>query len=398
MTSIFQAVSKQKLASMPRIHITFRSLALPLLLAGSALALVGCGGGSTDTSPKANITSVKVFGDSLSDSGVFFGFKFTVQGATPSTPYLVWPERIASTYGVTALCPRYMATSPDGSTVGLNSAATACTNYAVGGGRINYPSAPTSGFAIGEQLVRGAAESGSYKPTDLLLIDGGGNDAADLAGAFLTASTSPNYVTLLGSLGVTPTAPTQAGLAQAGGAYMTKLADTFYTMIKTNALDKGASRVVVLNTPGITNTPRFKALLGLVAQQSGGGATGAAAAAQIDGMIQSWIVAFNTQLAAKFAGDSRVAVVDFYTDFNTQIASPAQFALTNVVDTACPAVGTGTDFLPKYNFPACTSTALNASTPAWQSYAFSDGFHPTPYGHQLLAQLVSRSLSKAGWL
>ncbi len=380
---------------MPRIHITFRSLALPLLLAGSALALVGCGGGSTDTSPKANITSVKVFGDSLADSGVF-GFKFTVQGATPSTPYLIWPERIASTYGVTALCPRYMATSP--TSVALNSAATACTNYAVGGGRINFPAAPTSGFAIGEQLVRGAAESGSYKPTDLLLIDGGGNDAADLAGAFLSPTGPSDYMALLGSLGVTPTAPTQAGLAQAGGAYMTKLADTFYTMIKTNALDKGASRLVVLNTPGITNTPRFKALLGFVAQQNGGGATGAAAAAQIDGMIQSWIVVFNTQLAAKFADDSRVAVVDFYTDFNTQIASPAQFALTNVVNTACPAVGTGTDGLPAYNFPACTSTALNASTPTWQSYAFSDGFHPTPYGHQLLAQLVSRSLSKAGWL
>jgi len=30
--------------------------------------------------------------------------------------------------------------------------------------------------------------------------------------------------------------------------------------------------------------------------------------------------------------------------------------------------------------------------------AFSDGFHPTPYGHQLMSQLVSRSLAQAGWL
>ena len=34
----------------------------------------------------------------------------------------------------------------------------------------------------------------------------------------------------------------------------------------------------------------------------------------------------------------------------------------------------------------------------WKSYAFSDGFHPTPYGHQLLAASVSRALARAGWL
>ena len=34
----------------------------------------------------------------------------------------------------------------------------------------------------------------------------------------------------------------------------------------------------------------------------------------------------------------------------------------------------------------------------WKTYAFSDSFHPTPYGHQLVSQLVSRSLARAGWL
>jgi len=34
----------------------------------------------------------------------------------------------------------------------------------------------------------------------------------------------------------------------------------------------------------------------------------------------------------------------------------------------------------------------------WQTYAFSDGFHPTPYGYQLLGQLVAKSLATAGWL
>jgi lysophospholipase L1-like esterase len=34
----------------------------------------------------------------------------------------------------------------------------------------------------------------------------------------------------------------------------------------------------------------------------------------------------------------------------------------------------------------------------WQTYAFSDGFHPTPLGYQLLSQLVAKSLASAGWL
>ncbi len=49
--------------------------------------------------------------------------------------------------------------------------------------------------------------------------------------------------------------------------------------------------------------------------------------------------------------------------------------------------------------------ALSASIPVgetsaswWKSYAFSDSFHPTPYGHQQMGQLASRALARAGWL
>ena len=34
----------------------------------------------------------------------------------------------------------------------------------------------------------------------------------------------------------------------------------------------------------------------------------------------------------------------------------------------------------------------------WKSYAFADSFHPTPYAHQQIGQLLSRTLSTAGWL
>jgi phospholipase/lecithinase/hemolysin len=193
-----------------------------------------------------------------------------------------------------------------------------------------------------------------------------------------------------------------AALAGGGNTYMSALADNFFSVIKAQALDKGAQRVALLNMPGITNTPRFQFVLAGVAAQAG-----AAARAQSEALFKSWVVSFNTQLATRAATSSAVVVVDFYTSFNDQITSPAQFGLSNVTTPACPVVGTGSDGLPAYDFPHCTTTTLTAQTPPtgaagganwWKTYAFSDSFHPTPYGHQLLAQLISRTLAQAGWL
>lgn len=371
-----------------------------------ALMLAACGGGGGSAVSGSGVSSVKVVGDSLADSGVF-GMKFAMQG-NASNPMLLWTDRIAASFGGT-LCPRYAATGA--TTVALNPAATACTSYAVGGGRINNPLGPTTGFAIPEQLKQLALDK-TYGAGDLLLVDGGGNDAADLVGAYLKAGAGAptDFVNLIGSLGVSITAAGAAGLAQAGTEYMQALADKFHADIKAQALDKGATRIAVLNMPGITNTPRFQSTLDLVALSSGGGATGATARAQSEGLFKSWVEAFNARLASKFAGESRVLVIDFYTNFNDQIAHPTQYGLTNVTTPACPQTGVGTDGLPVYsngNPATCTADSLSA-TPApagatgganwWKTYAFSDGFHPTIYGYQLLGQLVAKELAIKGWL
>lgn len=374
-------------------------------LALVSLLLVACGGGGSDSTPRAGITSVKVMGDSLADSGTF-GYKFTVQGANSA----IYPERVASSYGLAALCNVYQFT---GTTFVANTTQTGCTNYAVGGGRINNFTGPTNPFSIVQQLKDSSA-AGNFAASDLLVIDGGGNDAADLVGAYLKVQTDggASYSALLKTLLVPATvdatlATGAAGFASIGGTYLTALADSFYNAIKANTLDKGAQRVVVLNMPGITNTPRFQTVLGAIAAANGGGATGATARAQAEGLFKSWIVAFNTELAAKFSGNANVVLVDFYTSFNDQVTTPAQFGLTNASTPACPITGVGSDGLPTYTFPTCTDAALSAQTPPaganggadwWKTYAFSDSFHPTPYGHQLLAQLISRSLSQAGWL
>jgi phospholipase/lecithinase/hemolysin len=235
-----------------------------------------------------------------------------------------------------------------------------------------------------------------------------------LVGAYLNAAKDggASYAAMTGTLIPAGTlapmlASGQAGLAQVGGAYMVALADKFYGSIKTNALDKGAERILVLNTPGITNTPRFQMVLGGIAAAYGGGATGAGARAQSEALFKSWVEAFNSRLATLVANDKRIVLVDFYTAFNDQIANPAQYGLTNVTTPACPITGMGSDGLPLYNFQTCTAAALSAMTPPagatggsnwWQTYAFSDGFHPTPLGYQLMSQLVAKSLATAGWL
>jgi len=382
-----------------------RIAAASVALLGSVL-VAGCGGGATaDTTPKVSITSVKVFGDSIQDSGTF-GYKFTVQ----SSDNLIYAERVAANYGQT-LCNFFVFT---GTTFAANTAKTGCTNYSIGGGRITYTGAggAANPLNVGTQMATYAA-AGSYSATDLVIIDGGGNDAADLVGAYLTIPKdgAKTYSALLGTL-LTPAqigAALQGGAAttgQIGATYMTALADKFAAQIKASVLDKGATHVVLMNMPDVSFTPRFQMVLDSIAAASGGGATGATARAQSQALFQGWMTAFNTELASKFAGNDNVIVIDFYKAFQDQVATPAQFGLTNVKTPACPIKGVGSDGLPTYDFPTCTAAALSAAPPAgvsggadwWKTYAFSDSFHPTPYGHQLTQQLIGKALATKGWL
>ena len=373
----------------------FRRTTLALASSAAlALLLAACGGGGADTAPRATVTAVKVMGDSLADVGTF-GVKFTIQGND------TYPERIEATYGLPRGCNFFVFT---GTTFAPNSRA-GCGNYAIGGGVINPASGPFTApdpRNIGVQLA-----TASYAAGDLLVVDGGGNDAASLVGAYLNASRDggTSYAALLGSL-LTPAqvgaavAGGQAGLAAAGSTYMVALADRFHSLIKTNALDRGAPRVALLNVPGITNTPRFQLVLGGVAA-----AAGPAARAQSEALFKGWVEAFNAQLAKRFEGDSRVVIVDLYTAFNDWIANPALFGLGNVKNFACPITGQDSSGLPTVTWPTCTDAALAAKPPAgasgpdwYKNWAFADSFHPSPYGHQLAAQLIARSLATAGWL
>ncbi|WP_367187282.1 SGNH/GDSL hydrolase family protein [Rhodoferax sp.] len=383
----------------------------------TAMLVAACGGGGGDgnQAPRIAIASVKVIGDSLADSGTFsalpagsgYGRLFGVQGTDSKN----FAELTAASYGISSLCNVYAFT---GTTFIANPTA-GCTNYGVGGGRIN-PQADKGGSATPFSIIKQLSDAGAtntYKASDLLIIDGGGNDAADLVGAYLKASTDGGaaFIGVLSSLPGT-TLPTSAGgFPAAGMSYMTTLANSFFDAIKVNALDKGATHVAIINAPGILKTPRFQMVLDGIAAAYGGGAAGATARAQSEGLFTGWVEAFNAQLKTRATGESRVVLVDLYSNFNDYVAHPADYGLTNATTPACPMTGLGTDGLPEYNFETCTETALSAMTPPtingvvapgganwWKTFGFSDGFHPAPALYKLASQLVNRSLTQAGWL
>lgn len=382
-----------------------------LIAAGTACLVTACGGGGGSDSPAnpspsqpsasgpAPISRVVVAGDSLADVGTF-GFKATVQSAAnPAAGYPIYPEIVAKDVGTGALC-NYFSSTDQGKTFSTHAG---CTDFAVGGASIVNPI--TQGgdalpFSVQDQLKTAvSANGGAWQAGDLVVVDAGANDALGLADAYLgalygTAADQAVYLALLGQQ-LSGSAITQA-LAQSNGGsvaanlYMQQLAQTWWNALKANTLDKGATRVAVVNVPDITLTPRFK--LGTTS----GVATnhGAAAAADFETQVRGWIATFNSELAKLAAGDSRVVVADYFTDFAAQNAAPASFGLTNASEASCPL---------NADFPACTDAALDAAPPAgltagwWKTWLYSDRFHPSPRGHELLAAVVERAVRAAGW-
>jgi len=340
----------------------------------AAFVLTACGGGGP------SVSAVKVVGDSLADSGTF-GFKFTVQGNP------IWTDLVADALGAPALCARYAGSSPEN--VALNPAKTDCTSYAVGGARINPAggaAADNSPLSVIQQIRTLAAEQ-PVRPGELLLVDGGGNDVADLFGAY---SRGPVVFKGLLSELLSPqeaeTLHTNAPVA--GSLYMSRLADRLVNALEQQVLQRGARRVAVVNVPDVTVTPRFLRILDGVSM-----AQGPQAAAGLKELAGAWVKAFNDRLAARLAKAPQVTIVDFNGLLNQWVSQPAAFGLTNVTDPVCPNL-TPTGPEPTYFLGACTEGLLNKkfAGDGWKTYVFSDNFHGTPKTNELVADAVLEAL------
>lgn len=382
---------------------------------GTAVFLAGCGGASdgADTAPKAKAAAFKVFGDSIADSGTF-GYKFTIQGKdADGNAFKIFPEVVAANLGVSSLCAFF---NFNGTTFVPNAT---CTNYAVAGGRVNNLSnsgAPTNAIPFSIPFQMDAAANG-LSATDVVMVDGGGNDLADLTGAYLGISQSPsglsNYLALLGTVlpqatigAILGATPNQTSLGTAAGAYAQAVGKQLAAAVKTKILAKGVTKVIVVNSADITVTPRFRAVLGGIAATQGSATSDA-----VKGAVLAWTKAFNDALAADLAGTS-VQLFDLNGEGGKIVADPAQFSLTNITTPACPKVTGGLDSVTgqaslsaAVTVAACNAASMSTSIPTgetgadwWQHYAYSDNFHPTPALHKLIGQAINLQLARAGWL
>lgn len=309
----------------------FKKRLLPAVLF-SALA------GVSASSHAVQFNGVYVFGDSLSDAGIYrpvlsaSGVPASLVsqlGRFTTNPGPVWSELVSQYYGFTPV--------PSNVTGG--------NIFAQGGARVasdstsippGFPQRPVS-TQISEYLAHGSVDSGA-----LYGVWAGANDIfqnfAGIAGGTI------NPATFLSSL---------------AGSEIQQIA---------RLTGAGARYVLVFGLPDIGATPTFSAF-------------GAAAA----GAATSLSAGFNTALFTGLqSAGLRVIPVDTFTLFNEVRANAAAYGFTNTTSTACGP------------FPPFTTTSdamfclvgQNVPANAQNTYLFADGVHPTTAAQQIVADYV----------
>ncbi len=294
-------------------------------LAAALLVALSAGAHAADSETSAFFGSLRVFGDSLSDSGnnaVFLG-----TGGPPPTSNLSIPSGAPYASGTYSNGPVWVSSFAAG--LGLPAASAAPSllgggDNAFGGARTNDGSSlPPS--AVNQ--VNGFLGGVSTLPANgLYVIAIGGNDARDTTQSVATGA-SPTII-----------ATAAAQYAAAVGSMVDALQA------------KGAQHIVVWDVPDIGKTPLALSVPGLSAL-----GTGVAAA-------------YNQALAARLAGEAGVITFDIFGVVDAIVANPGAYGLVNVTD-ACGAV-------------------INACSASLGTSLFYDGIHPTAAGHALLGSAM----------
>ncbi len=386
-------------------------------LVGAAVAaalVAGCGGGGSSSGTSVvKFSKMVSFGDSLSDTGAFAvgsvallgGGRYTVNSGSQAAPTKIWVDLLSAQLGVPVPCSAIRgleSRAPFGAPVAVTTTA-GCNNYAQGGSRVINPIGPANkalpdalGGAVGQlthpvtqQIATHlAANSGTFAATDLITIFAGGNDifmnggavgaaaggGAGAVGAAVIAGWTNGADALAATLAAGGAAA-QGAAAQQAIATMTQAGTVLAGQVATQIVGKGAKYVVVVNLPDLASTPN--------------GLENPASAPFANQMVQ----AFNGALTAGLAGVSGVIIVDAYTTSIDQFKNPANYGATNTTSRACKR-------LPEnvLNGASLVCNVGNTIAGDVSRYVFADDVHPTPYGHQLLGQLIARSLIRAGWL
>ncbi len=374
-----------------------------------AALVAGCGGGDN---PKVTFSSVVSFGDSLSDAGTYRvgtvaqlgGGKFTVNSAADKNDK-TWTEALAVSLGAPVQCAAQTGLLPNNGVTGaavVNIAA--CNNYAQGSSRVTAVGSGPNGVAlqkapfnqvnlgliadsIQNQVNRHTAKVGTFSGGELVTVNGGGNDFFMQLGAVGAAAGGGAAAAGAGTIAGWPTATittvsgggAAAGNAAAGAAVaaMGQAGAELASYVKTLIVGKGAKYVVVRNLVDLNNTPF--------------GATFDAGTKQLS---TAMVNAFNTQLAQGLTGVAGVYLLDDFVRGQAIAANPASVGHTNVTRPNCGPDAFSSPGDVVGNSIVCTAKTLIAGDTS--KYAFADGVHPTPFGHQVAADFAIELMRKAG--
>src|SRR5208282_4355746 len=127
--------------------------------------------------------------------------------------------------------------------------------------------------------------------------------------------------------------------------------------------DAGAKTIMVFNLPDIGLTPD-------------GRASPTAPFSTLSSLFNSTLQAGLGSLGVD------IIPMNMYGLFNEVIANPAAFGFTNVTTPACTTASSAT----------CSAATLVAPNAA-QTYLFADGVHPTPAGHQIIADYAEAEIA-----
>lgn len=144
-------------------------------------------------------------------------------------------------------------------------------------------------------------------------------------------------------------------------------------IVKTMIVGKGANYVVVNNLPDLGGSPAGK-------KQD----------PAIQGLINTMVATFNTQLKSGLGTDSKILYVDLFTTSHDQIVNPGPYGLTNTSTPAC-----ATNIL-EGNSLVCNGSNLIAGDVS--HFMFADEVLPTPFENALIAKYVALQMVIKGWL
>ena len=344
-----------------------------------SMALAGCGG----TPP--NYNRLVVFGDELSDAGTYAtaglltrfggGGRFTVNALSGRTPSALWTDQLATHVGTPSPCAYETgleSVDVSGATLAdlaeVRQTHAACTGYAQGGARVsqtlglaNKGWLPALSGALGQLTVpvttqvsrHLTASGGSFGASDLVLVTAGFDDV----------------------LGVDDKVTAGSMTAADGAATLAATANELVIQVLVQMVGKGATRVVVLNLPDPSSTPRYRA---------------ASTTAQVQ--VQALAKAFNDALLAGLSGNTTVLLVDLFQLSQAMSASPANYGIANAADAAC---NLSASVNPIGSALACTTATLNISDAT--SYLYADDLHFAPLGHRLIADKVWADMVARHW-